>query len=579
MDEFANWLIENGATFPKVKFDKDEDGIGGCYAVQPIHPNEIIASLPLKLTISYKLAQEYLPILDPLGCRAALATFLIHERFLGKLSFYHPYINILPKYIPTPLMYTEQEMSWLKGTNLGYGIKSRKELLKKEFDEILKIVSNDELINALSWELYLWACNIISSRCFPNKLIDPDDVEVKEALFPLIDSFNHRPRQKITWETHERCELRLVAGNYIETGQQIYNNYGAKSNEELLACYGFCILNNPDDWVIIKVNISLDPQCDEKLDLLSKLELSELKHFIKSDHIPSNLLSQLRVLVMNSAELIYFKKLQDSQYVDNNINDPIGYRNELAMLETFSNLLKMKLEVLLGRDNEFIGISSARESEIARNCKIYIDGQKEILTNALAIIYSKELIILKAALNDSKSNRILKLPFVCNKININDNYNSIDTSSNDINSIILAKDDLLNSLLITTDKVMKFDKTFSNAINEIFSKELIDSEQDTILILYLIYESQHIEKSEWMLFFEVAVKYDDFYTQQYEEKIQELTDLYNELQPLICNPNVKLFDKDVFSIDKLIWSTCIFEICSITFTNKNKKQCVGIVPL
>ncbi|CAG8577673.1 22710_t:CDS:2 [Dentiscutata erythropus] len=578
MDEFVNWLIENGATFPKVKFDKDEDGMGGCYAVQPIHPDEIIASLPLKLTISYKLAREHLPMLDLLGCRAVLATFLAHERLLGKSSFYYSYINILPTYIPTPLMYTEQEMSWLRGTNLGYGVESRKELLKKEFDEVLKVVSNGEFINVngLTWELYLWACNIISSRCFPNKLIDPDDVEVKEALFPLIDSFNHKPRQKITWEIHEKNELRLVAGNYIEAGQQIYNNYGAKSNEELLVGYGFCIPNNPDDWVIIKANISQDPQCDEKLDLLTSLELSELTHFIKRDHIPSALLSQLRVLVMNSAELIHFKKLPES--VDNNITEPIGYRNELAMLETFSNLLKMKLEVLLERE-EFVGIGSARESETARNCKIYIDGQKEILTNALAIIYSKELIILKTALNDSKLSRIPKLPFVCNKININNDYNNSDTSFNDINSIILAKDDLLDSLLITTDKVMKIDKKFSRAINEIFSKELIDSEQDTILILYLIYESQYIEKSEWKLFFEVAVKYDDSYIQQYEEKFQELTDLYNELQPLVCNPDVKLFDKDVFSIDKLIWSTCIFEICSISFTNKNEKQCFGIAPL
>ncbi|CAG8548133.1 4215_t:CDS:2 [Cetraspora pellucida] len=559
MDEFVHWLHENGATFPKVRFGKDESGMGGCYAVQPIHPNEIIATLPLNLTISHKLAREYLPILAPLSCRAALATFLVHERLLGKLSFYHPYINILPKHIPTPLTYTEREMSWLRGTNLGYGIESRKELLRKEFDEILEIVSNDELING----------------CFPNKLIDPDDTEVKEALFPLIDSFNHKHRQKITWEVHERNELRLVAGNYMDSGQQIYNNYGAKSNEELLVGYGFCIPNNPDDWVVIKVNISQDPQCDEKLDFLSSLELSELTHFIKRDYIPLKLLSQLRVLVMNSAELIHFKKLQELQCI--NINEPIGYRNELAMLETFSNLLKMKLEVLYGRDEEFIGISSARESEIARNCKIYIDGQKEILTSALAIIHSKELIILKAALNDSKFTRIPTLPFVCNNINID--YNSNNTSFNDINPIILAKDDLLDLLLITIDKVMKIDKKFSKAINEIFSEELIDSEQDTILILYLIYESQYIEKSEWKLFFEVAIKYDDFYIQEYEEKIQELTELYNELQPLVCNPDVKLFDKDVFSIDKLIWSTCIFEICSVTFTNKNKKQHFGIVPL
>ncbi|CAG8447945.1 2184_t:CDS:10 [Scutellospora calospora] len=508
-DICSKWLCENEATFPKVRFDEDKNGMGGSYAVQPIHPNEIIATLPLNLTLTPKLARESLPILTSLSCRAALATFLVHERLLGNLSFYHPYINILPKNISTPLTYSEREMLWLKGTNLGPGSENRKEILRKEFEEVLKVVSNGEFIDGLSWELYMWACDVISSRSFPNKLVNPDDTETKEALFPLIDSFNHKPRQKITWEVHERNKLRLVASDYIEAGQQIYNNYGSKSNEELLVGYGFCIPDNPDDWVVIKVNISQDPQCDEKLDLLSSLGLSEITHFIKKDNIPSNLLSQLRVLVMNSAELIYFRKLQETRNfnVNNSINEPIGYRNELAMLKTFSNLLKMKLEILLDRDEEFCDdkIMSVKESESMMN--------------------------------------------------------------------FLAKDELLDSLLITIDKVMKIDKKFSKAIHEIFSNELLVSEEDTILILYLIYESQYIENSKWKLFFEVAIKYDDFL------HIQELTELYDELQPLVCNPDVKLFEKDVFSIDKLIWSTCIFEICSITFNNKDKRQTFGIVPL
>ena len=75
-------------------------------------------------------------------------------------------------------------------------------------------------------ELYLWAYGIITSRSFPNKLIDPEYVEEsKEALIPLADSLNHRPRQKVTWQFPDGKSMRMIAGETIECGKEIYNNY------------------------------------------------------------------------------------------------------------------------------------------------------------------------------------------------------------------------------------------------------------------------------------------------------------------------------------------------------------------
>lgn len=69
------------------------------------------------------------------------------------------------------------------------------------------------------------------------------------VLFPVMDSMNHSPESKVDWNfaadrfTLDTCEVTYA-------GQQVYNNYGPKSNTELLMGYGFCIADNPYDCVI-----------------------------------------------------------------------------------------------------------------------------------------------------------------------------------------------------------------------------------------------------------------------------------------------------------------------------------------
>ena len=104
-----------------------------------------------------------------------------------------------------------------------------------------------------------------------------------------------------------------------QVGQQVFNNYGPKSNEEFLVGYGFCIPDNPQvgcwlvragaarvarcapdtvptcrvnhgsqceqDWVAIKVSLGADPNARSKLELLQAAGLG-LKHFIRRSVLP-----------------------------------------------------------------------------------------------------------------------------------------------------------------------------------------------------------------------------------------------------------------------------------------------------
>ncbi|CAG8493033.1 16449_t:CDS:2 [Acaulospora morrowiae] len=595
--EYVRWLKENCATFSKVRFHG-----GSTYAISKILPNESFAIIPFRLAITHKTAKNHLPYLSSLSCRAALAIFLVHERLKDSDSFYHPYVNVLPKFIPTPLSYNDREMEWLRGTNLDGGTKDRKGLLKREYEQILSAIEDEGFRSKLTWDLYLWACNVISSRCFPNKLIDPDGEEQNEALFPLADSFNHRPRQRVTWKVQDGNSLHLITEDEIEIGEQIFNNYGTKSNEELLIGYGFCIPDNPDDWVAIKVNFTQDPLRDQKLAVLSQLGLTELTHFIRKDSIPSNLFAQLRILAMNSEEIKIFQKATVKIPVEDEIfdvtrsesnlmsGDPeiFGYRCEIAMLEIFSSFLRKKLELIIDRDDEFWdrekeeGLSVEGLDKL-RNTKIYIDGQKEILKSTLETLAFREIGVLESACQNYRDERI-SFSFASNHVILN--YQNLREPSDaylDGNSdLFVTKMKSLESVMITVRQVM-LDDEFSKAMREIFDEESLMEEEDVVLMLYLICEGERVtrnKKSKWKFFMEVVKEYKDISISQDEEKIQEISELYNDLNSLISSsPRCsKIFTESMFNVNRLIWATSIFERCCVNYFDQDGKASVGILP-
>ena len=97
-------------------------------------------------------------------------------------------------------------------------------------------------------DLYKWAAAIMDARCFPssalanNQLvgdysdaapngvppeIDPDS----PVLIPGMDLANHGPTANVTW-LYNREDCCLVSDDPYKGGQQIWNNYGPKANEQ-----------------------------------------------------------------------------------------------------------------------------------------------------------------------------------------------------------------------------------------------------------------------------------------------------------------------------------------------------------
>lgn len=57
------------------------------------------------------------------------------------------------------------------------------------------------------------------------------DKESFPVLFPVVDSLNHRPLTKITWEPSSDS-MALITDADLPANVECFNNYGAKGNEE-----------------------------------------------------------------------------------------------------------------------------------------------------------------------------------------------------------------------------------------------------------------------------------------------------------------------------------------------------------
>jgi len=85
------------------------------------------------------------------------------------------------------------------------------------------------------------------------------------VLIPGIDALNHARAQPVSWVTVTSASasasasaISLVTHNASNPGSEIFNNYGAKPNSELLLGYGFTLPANPEDTIILKIGGTRD---------------------------------------------------------------------------------------------------------------------------------------------------------------------------------------------------------------------------------------------------------------------------------------------------------------------------------
>ena len=202
--------------------------------------------------------------------------------------------------------------------------------------------------------------------------------------------------------------------NELYVDQEVHNNYGAKPNDELLLGYGFVIKDNPEDFVSLLMCTSGD---SIPAKILTKVGIPlTTPHYIKRDieHLPLEILAQLRVLVADEQELQTLQ-LKASE-ADGSEKDPfsqdwqgvlgfVSWANEIEMLEQLGDMLDMKakaVEQALIRSQDCISSlrsTKRRKKELDGLVQACQEGIREDIRNMIEIYLDGKHLLLRDSLN------------------------------------------------------------------------------------------------------------------------------------------------------------------------------------
>ncbi|KAG0277478.1 hypothetical protein BGZ95_005876 [Linnemannia exigua] len=597
---FVDWLTANNASFPKLEFRDDADGCGSVYASADIAEDEVFLTIPFEpLVITDALARKHLPSsAKELDSRTVIMLFLIQQTNYSQLSdnganedektttdsssttttttpsFYKPYLDMIPDQIYTALSFDEQDMERLRGTNAYLTVKELQETLRMQYNKTMEVVGSDlKVEDGYTWERFLWAKTVISSRTFPASLFG-NETQGEIVLIPLADSLNHKSRHKITWiKTAEGLQMTSAA---IKKGDQVFNNYGPKSNEELLTGYGFCIENNADDLVTLKTNFSRDPDQERKSEILKYLGIKgDTVHYLKRNVIPDLLLATMRVMAMNPTEVTrYHSMIEDCDLDGQESEDDVareqrlkdtslvigaalsrelqfvGLRNEYAMLDLMDMLLRTKLQGVVEWDQNL----STPENSVQEFVKIYRQGQKEILESCAELCRGMFSILLKESSSAQLS--VEQAVFgslvqghgssVQRRLEPSEFYNSerfMEAALEETRSMSELKREAVQQVVLNAEGIMIEHK--DNLFGEAFTTAFPDHE--------------HFSR------FITAAKNIDYSSQLDEDMRNDVEDLRQSLQETLEEIDPEKFDfTNTFTPEAFLWATGLLEALSLS---------------
>ncbi|KAF9937432.1 hypothetical protein BGZ75_000714 [Mortierella antarctica] len=605
---FVDWLAQHNASFQKLQFREDGEGCGSVYASTDIAEDEVFLTIPFSpLVLTDGLARKALPnSAQSLDGRTALTLFLMQQRLLKENAFFQPYLDMVPDKIHTALEFDDQDLEHLRGTNAYLTVKELQQKLRQKFNDTMRIVGGElKEQDGYTWEKFLWAETVLSSRAFPAHLFG-GGVEGEIVLIPLADTLNHKSRHKATWiKTQQGLEM---SGAAASKGDQLFNNYGPKDNK--------------DDMVTLKTNFSRDPDQERKSAILKLLGITdETIHYLQMDSVPELLLVAMRVMAMNPAETGYYFDLMEQQEQDGTENEEetlkereqrlqdrtrrtalvltkelqfIGLRNEFAMLDLIDMLLSTKARGILEWDAQL----SAPQNQAQEFAQIYRRGQREILKSCAEIIRGMFSVLLEES--QSSNMNMERAAFIGSNVQqgalvqAERRPKSSDTycdayfkvkAHEEARSMSELKQEATQQVLLTASSIMNEQRegVFGEALMSAFpghgwgekdggieeDEELdeetemaVQMEQDAILTCFLIFESRYPE--HFKRFITAAKKFD--YSSQLDEDMRDdVQDLHQSLQDTLEATDPEKFDfQSTFTAKAFLWATGLLETLSLS---------------
>lgn len=354
--QFVNWLQEHGATFPKLSVRSCAGG-RGVFATGQFVKGEVAGQYPIDLILHPGVALSH-PVLGP-GMkllkveldqklhlsdsgRYLVLLLLIWERFGSKkhkpaegvISFL-PYVNILPapEEVQSTPFCSGEDQQLLEGTPLYSMTKQYEAWSRHIYAMLVPVIARhlgDYFIEGqtLTYHYFNWAQHCYRSRAIatPCEAEEYLGADAWTCLLPLMDSCNHSPQPQITWVYQQAADKPMiqliVISDVIEPGEEVFINYGSKTNEQLLFAYGFILLPNPDDAITIELDRPCDTDAlyDKKIAAFQRHNLSfyheiSIQEIFGKSTLNQGILHALQVLCMNNTD---FEENPEGCFVEDN---------------------------------------------------------------------------------------------------------------------------------------------------------------------------------------------------------------------------------------------------------------------
>lgn len=287
----------------------------GLIADSKLEPGDILAWAPTSLLLTPEKAHGvWGEAIENVPDRLALALLLVHERFVqAEESQWSTYLGMVPTFqgdVSGPsFLWEEDEWEYLEGSDCYVASVKMWQFIENEFEELEQSLFKEHPdsfpADKFTWENFLWASAMVSSRAYG------DDAEGQRlCIAPLVDFLNHKAGALQL----SRFSNGIVAYAHqgYDPGDQVFVNYGGKSNAEILSQYGFVDETNPFEAVHLRIGEHFDltdPHADAKRTLLEELlgvepERGFLKLTARMRAWDATLLPAARVLALGEEDTV-----------------------------------------------------------------------------------------------------------------------------------------------------------------------------------------------------------------------------------------------------------------------------------
>jgi hypothetical protein len=405
LDIFINWLNENGAEFPDIYFQTYKKNERGVHTKHRLSSNETLIKIPRRLLIYTDMGKRspwgQLVARQPQGISGLNLVYIclyMLQDMHGKNRF-KPYYDILPKKLNNfPLFWSKSEKRYLEKSHLIEELKTRKEVLTKDYHRLSQIIP--QFSSYCSLQKYFELRTIIGSRNFGLWI----DGKKEATMVPLGDMLNHSSEPDVKWYFEDDVNGFVMNSiKSIPAHREITDSYGSKCNRSYLIFYGFALEDDKKCRNTIFLTI---PQPD------TNFRIQNMRNQLISDNFSRNisgdfnslnfrqLMNFLRISNANESELKAF--IHNPQLAQN----PYNKRNEAAALSYLAfeaDKLQESYPLTLKQNKRNVK-KFAKYSNESFATKLVI-GEKNII-NALLNFTQTALAVL--LLNNRVLNRHLK---------------------------------------------------------------------------------------------------------------------------------------------------------------------------